>query len=118
MAAHGLARSAGADQARTPRCLDLWLLRRLGAEINDVGRTGTQRRWPLLRDLRQSLPHHRRSRRARPERSSMVPTQPAAADGEVVLAQQRQLPAERPAAGALRLRRPQAALSRTVLSAR
>ena len=92
-------------------------VRHLDARLSDVHRRDAQRHQPAVRDVRQRRRRHARAD-ARPERhrAHLVQAEPAAAQGEVVAAQQQQLPADGPARLAQPLRRQQEPLPQELLS--
>ena len=104
VAAHRLEQHVGDDQVRDARRVHARAVRHLVARLPDVHRGDAQRHEPAVRDVRQRRRGHRRAR-APPERvrADLVPPEPAAAQGDVVAAQQQQLHRDRPADLALLL---------------
>jgi hypothetical protein len=79
------------NPALDPLMIDEWHRDRHGSQLDR----------PLLRDIRQSLADHGEPRRPRSQRPSVVPPESTTAHRAMVHSQQRELPAERTAAGSV-----------------
>src|SRR4051812_49065748 len=75
-------RCGRADEARRAGRLDVWLLRRMGAELLVLHRSYTQRDRPLLRGA-ELWPGQRHGERWCGCDTRMVPPEPRAADNQV-----------------------------------
>src|SRR5262245_16564784 len=100
MAAHGVSRSASVNRKRSRWRLDLRLLRWLGAELYVLDCARTQLDRQILRNVRKQPAGNTGPRCARSQPARLVSPESSVSESEMVVAQQRELPAKRTAAGA------------------